>query len=204
MAYINLYVDTYSGELVSGVENFRAGLLPRFFQGDTISLRIYLLERTSTFPVIPAYAIINNALLDLKVALGPKNGTAGSTLYTQQLTWDKDAQKQYFFADLPLSTAAITTLIGTAESASAWFEIQYEQNGVPTTVLQKSVTIHAEVIESGVITVPAGLTGASVEYVNATFLKAENNGFVMVNPTTGSKIQVYLGDDGAVHFDPIA
>jgi len=203
MAQFDLYVDVLSGELVGGPANATPAALPRFVQGDTISLRIYLLQRTTTYPQGTLYSIISNANLSLKVALGPKTGTAGSTLYTQQFTWDKDAGNQYFYADLPLNTAGIASLIGSAQSASAWFEIEYTQGGFPTTVLQKDVTIHAEVIETGTITVPAGQTALSVEEANATFLKPENLGFTLTNTTTGQKMAVYLGNDGALKAELI-
>jgi hypothetical protein len=204
MAQFNLYVDTYSGELVSGIANTTVTTLPRMTQGDTISLRIYLLERTATYPLSNPYAVINNASLSLKVAIGPKTGTAGSALYTQQFTWAKDATNSYFYADLPLNTAGITTLIGAAESGIAWFEIEYTQGGYPTTALSKTLTIHAEVIETGTITVPPGQTAMTVEEADGRFLKNENTGFTLVNQTTGAKVFAYLHDDGTVHFDPIA
>lgn len=204
MAQFDLYIDTVSGTLVTGPLNPTLATMPRLTQGDTISLRIYLLARTTTYPLSSPFSVINNANLSLKVALGPKNGTAGSTLYTQQFTWAKDAANQYFYADLPLNTTAINTLIGAAESATAWFEVEYTQNGFPTTVFQQSVTVHAEVIETGSITLPAGETALSVEVANATFLKPENNGFTLVNPTTGQRMAVYLADDGSLRAELIS
>lgn len=203
MAQLDLYIDTYSRKLVSGVSNLNPGSLPGFTQGDTISLRIYLLARTTTYPQGTAYQIINNADLSLKVALGPKNGTSGSTLYTQQYTWTPDSQNQYFYANLPLNTAAIESLIGTAESARAWFEVEYTQGGLPTTVYQEEVTIQAEVIEAASLVTPAGENPISLETAKAMFIGHETTGFVLKNVATGQKVQVYLADDGEVHFDPI-
>lgn len=204
MAQFDLYVDTYSGEFVMGSANAGIAPLPRFVQGDTISLRIYLLARTPTYPISNPYSIINNATLSLKVALGPKNGTAGSTLYTQQFTWSKDATNSYFFADLPLNTAAIDLRIGTAETATAWFEIEYTQGGFPTTPVQKEVTIHAEVIETGVLTVPAGQTAMSVEEANAKFLQRKISGAIYLedinNP--GSYMAVYH-ENGALKAEVV-
>ena len=204
MAQFTLYIDTISGELVTGPLNPTLTVMPRLTQGDTISFRIYLLDRTTTYPLSSPYATINNGNLSLKVALGPKNGTAGSTLYTQQFTWSKDAANQYFYADLPLNTTAINDLIGNASSALAWFEVEYTQSGLPTTVFQKEVTINAEVIETGTITTPAGLTAMSAEEANATFLKRENSGFFLTNATTGKKMFVYLGDDDALHSELVS
>jgi len=203
MAQFDLYIDTVSGELVTGPSNSTPALLPRLTQGDTISLRNYLLARTTTFPLSNPYSIINNAALSLKAALGPKNGTAGSTLYTQQFTWSKDATNSYFFADFPLNTAAIATLLGSNPTATAWFEIEYTQGGFPTTVYQKEVTIHAEVIETGTITEPPGQTAISAEEAHATFLKRENTGFILLNEVTGRRAFVYLADDDTLHCDPI-
>jgi hypothetical protein len=203
MARLDLYIDTYARSLVAGPSNPSPFTLPPFVQGDTVSLRIYLLERNTTYPLSNPYSIISNASLSLKVALGPKTGTAGSTLYTQQFTWTQDANFQYFYADFPLNTTAIGTLIGSAESAYAWFEVEYTQNGFPTTVFQQNVIVNAEVIETGSLVTPPGETAVSLEYINATFLKKTNEGFIMTNPNTGGRVFVYLHNDGTVHFDPI-
>lgn len=169
-----------------------------------MSLRIYLLARTTTYPASTPYSIINNAALTLKVALGPKDGTAGTTLVTNQFTWAKDAANQYFFADLPLNVAAVATLIGAAERANTWFEIEYTQNSVPTTVLSKSVSIEAEVIESGSLVVPAGATAISAEECNASFLKRKISGAFYLedinNP--GSYIAVY-NENGSLKAEPV-
>lgn len=201
MAQFDLYIDTYSGTLVSGVSNSAAATLPKLVQGDTITLRIYLLARTPTYPISTPYTYINNSALSLKVALGPKNGTPGSTLYTQQFTWTKDALNQYFTADFPLNTSGINTLLGSSATATAYFEIEYTQNAYPATVYQEQVTIHAEVIETGSLTVPNGETGISAETANAVFLKTENSGFYLTNATTGKRMFCYLGDDDAFHAE---
>lgn len=201
---MDLYVDVYSGELVTGPVNGQAASLPRFVQGDTINLRIYLLERTTTFPLSNPYTIKNNGTLSLKAALGPKDGSAGSTLYASQFVWARDANSQYFYATLALNTAAIATLIGSATEAAAWFEIEYTEGGFPTTALQKSVTIQAEVIETGAVTVPAGATAMTAEEANATFLKRTISGVVIFqNDATMKQVAGYLGDDGAMHWEPV-
>lgn len=195
MAQFDLYIDTSSGELVGGLNNPSPAPLPRLVQGDTISLRIYLLARTNSYPYASPFSYVSNANLSLKVALGPKTGTPGSALYTQQFTWQKDTNNQYFLADLPLNTEAIATLLGANATANAWLEVEYTQGGYPTTVFQREVSIHAEVIETGSLAVPAGATAMTAEEANAIFLKRENTGFFLTNPNTGKKMFVYLGDD---------
>lgn len=199
-----IYVDITSGEVVTSDTNSRSVPLPKIVQGDLLLLRIYLLQRSADYPSDTPYTVFSNAGVSLSVTLGPKTGTAGSSLYAQALAVASVSPYQFWDVDLPLNTAAIATLIGSAESKTAWLEFEALQGGYPWTPFQKEVTIHAEVYETGTLAVPAGLTAASVEYVNATFLTRENTGFILTNPNTGGKVQCYLGDDGVVHWDPIA
>lgn len=204
MAQYDFYVDIISGTLVTGPSNTAAAAFPKLVQGDTISLRIYLLARTPTYPNSTPYTVIDSSSFSMKVALGPKDGTAGSTLYTQQFTWVPDAAHQYNAANLPLNTAGITSLIGSATSGSAWFEIEISQGGFPTTVFQRQVTIEAEVIETGVITVPPGATGITAEEVNGQFVKNVNTGFIIQCATDATKkVFVYVDAAGTLHMDPI-
>lgn len=200
-AKIELYIDTYSGELVSGTDNRRAATLPKFVYGDDLTFWIYQLERTTTYPDAGGYAVVNNAAHTLKMALGSK---ATGALVTQQYTWTPDAQNQYFYATLPMDTAAILALLNSTAQVQSWFEIKRIQGGRPTTILQKEVILNASVILPSSVTVPANERPLSLEYGEAAYLKAENTGCVIVNPNTGAKVQMYLGDDGVVHFDPIA
>ena len=104
---------------------------------------------------------------------------------------------------MPLNTAPIATLLGSGKTASLYFEVEYTQSAVPTTVLLQSTTIFADGIKAGSTVVPAGETALSAEVANATFLKNTNNGFTLTNPTTGHQAFVYLGDDDTLHCDPI-
>src|SRR5262245_2340011 len=109
----SLYVDplggsaTDVGSLVVSSLNSNPAALPRFVQGDTIQMRVYVLERSSTYPLLGPYSIVGNGAFSLKVAIGPKDGTASSTLLTQQFTCPPDALNQYFNVSLPLNTANI-------------------------------------------------------------------------------------------------
>ncbi len=204
MAWTTLYIDTYSGDLVVGPSNNTAAPMPRFTQGDTMALRICLLARTTTYPASNPFSVINNSALSLRVAIGPKTGTAGSTLYTQQYTWDRDSNNQFFTGTLSLNTAAIASAIGSAESVRAWFEVEMTEGGYRTTVLQKQIDIHAEVIEEAAVVTPAGATVITAEEANATFLKNENKGFVLVCPDDDSiKAYVWLDSTGALQVSPI-
>jgi hypothetical protein len=204
MAQYDLYVDTVGNALVAGPANASPADFPRLVQGDTVYFNIYLLSRTTTYPLTSPFAIINNSGLSIKVAIGPKDGTAGSTLLTQQFTWTPDSANQYFNASLPLNTANITSAIGSGQSTTSWFEIEMSQSGFPTTVLQLPVTIQAEVIDTANIVAPGVGTTITAEEINASFLKKTNQGFVLQCPTNAAvQVYVWLGADGVVHFDPM-
>ncbi len=54
------------------------------------------------------------------------------------------------------------------------------------------------------MTVPAGATALTAEEASAIFLKRLIIGaFQIRNPNTGVTLEVYVGDDGTLHSDPI-
>ncbi len=141
----------------------------------------------------------------LQVALGTRVGNE-TEYYTQQFTWaaSADLANPYWYALFPMNTDAITALIGSSSDAFAWFEVKAIIDGLPTTLLSKQVTISAAVIKEGGLIVPPGLTPLAVETANAMFLSREITGpIVLINPTTGGKIQLSVGDDGTFHADPL-
>lgn len=210
----DLYVDTYSGKSVTSELDSTPANLPRFIQGDTFNMRVYLLARTKNWPLgdnsdpankKPPYLIINNSTLTLKAALGVKDGLPASTLYTQQFSWSKDANNQYFYSTFPMNTAAIATLIGANPSANAWFELEITDAGLPWTVLQENITVQAEVIDTNTaLTVPAGQTAMGAEEARATFLSRKISGPIYLedinNP--GQYIALY-NENGSLKVDNV-
>lgn len=202
MAQVDLVIDIASGEAVTSVTDTSVGQLPRFVQGDSLNLRIYLVRAAGN---VSAPARIAVSGVTLQVALGTRVGDE-TEYYTQQFTWaaSADLANPYWSALFPMNTDAITTLIGSASDASAWFEVKAIIDGLPTTLLSKQVTINAAVIKEGGLVVPPGLTPLATETANAMFLGRTITGpIVLVNETTGKQIQLYVGDDGTFHADPL-
>jgi hypothetical protein len=172
MSQFTLNILGSVGEAVVSTDDLSVAGLPVFTQGDSIDLKIFLLQPSGS-----AAAYIPTAGITLQVALGKKPSTG--TYYTQQFTWNpsSDAGQPYFEAVLPMNTAAINTLLNNITSAGAWFEVKMIQGGLTSTVLSKLVTINAAVILPGVLVVPPGQTPLSAEVANATFL-----GRVIVGP----------------------
>jgi hypothetical protein len=204
MAQFDIFIDTNSQTVVRGFTDSTTVPLPAFVQGDTPTLRIWPLVRTVNFLGPTPYAFLGTAGLTLQVAIGDRIGNT-TVYYTQQFTWVADALAQSFSAQLPLNTAAITTLLGATSQASTWFEVKYLSGGLPTTVLDASINVQAAVIKVGAVTIPAGATAISAEEVNASCLKRTISGVVILkNDNTGKQVAMYLSDDGTVHFDPIS
>jgi hypothetical protein len=208
----DLFVDTVRGEFVRSNLDTSIVEPPRFVQGDTFGMNIYLLKpNPGNFPLAQAgqnpYLVINNAGMSCKAALGIKDGLANSTLYTWQFNWTPETDSQartYFTSTFPMNTAAIGTLIGSNENKETWFEIEITDNGLPWTVIQKKVTIQAEVIDSdSTLTVPTSETGLSIEQALQMFLqnKVKIIFFEDIN-NPGSFLAVF-NQDGTLHTDPV-
>ena len=206
MAAFDLYIDTNAGEVVTSQTNSAVVPLPTFIQGDTPTLNVWLLEKTSSFPNQPVYSVKNISALSLEVAIGEKIANS-TTIYTQQLTFTKDLNNTFFTGTLALNTDAITTVIGANPIyGNAYFEVKYlDGSGFPTTVLEKNITLNAAVLKGVTVTVPPGATALTAEYANAIFLKRLIVGAITIqNPNTGHKMSLYLGDDDTFHADPIS
>lgn len=171
MAKLDLYIDTYAQSLVIGPTNRGPFILPPFTQNDTISLRVYLLERTTSFPFNP-YTIVNNAALSLAMAIGDRSGSGDGDHIVEQFTWNRDANNSYFYADVAFNTSELATAIASNPTLNTkYLEIEYRQNSLPTTVLQQLVNINADVIKQTTQALAAGLTAQSAEDANARFAK---------------------------------
>ena len=212
MAQLDIYIDILNQAVVGGLSG-QASPLPQFYQGDTPTLRIFLLY-PSTVPFAGAfsgalapYTYVGTAGLTLLVEVGQKKGTGG-IVYTSQLVWAPSTDPNnpnYFIAQLPMNTVAIGTALGTgAVIGDAFLQVAYLQNGLQSTVLEVSCVINAGVIQNGGVVVPPGLNPVSLEYVNATFLtRLIIGGFTMVDPNTNKKFYVYVGDDKTLHCDEV-
>lgn len=198
MANLKFYVDTTSNSFIAGLTSQVAVDVARFplYFGDTISLRIYLFDRLES-PTAGAFPFVITSTTGLTLFLYLDDGTVGGTIYTQQITWSTDAANQYFYANLALNTAGLQTLLGSSTNASCWLKIGFVQNGLPTTVISKSVTVNVGLPSASVGAVPAGQTALSVETGNATYLskEMENGEPIFLKTDTGKRVALYAYDD---------
>jgi hypothetical protein len=202
MSVHNLYIDIDRSEAVRSSVDSSVVSLPQFVQGDSLQLRIWLL---SNYSQLEAYDEVPVSGITLQVALGTKVGNS-STLYTQQYTWTPSADlgQPYLSATLPMSTAEITTLLGSSATASAWFEVKMISSAVPVTILSKQVTIQAAVIKSDSTSVPAPLTPLSAEAANASYVRTIHTGSFDLYNANGKGCRIYVDEDGAFRADPLS
>lgn len=206
---LDWYVDIAGNTLVANPFGPAPFVLPPIRQGDTIPLRVYLLQRTTSypnsFPGYPAFEILNNSDLSLKVAIGTKAGNGDGDHVASQFTWSKDSANQYFYADLALNTAEMIAAFGSSPTLSRVLEIEATRDGVPFTSLQQEVTIHADVIKDAAVALQAGETALTLNYANATFAKNVGDPgqvFQLVSPN-GQWIRTLGITDEGVRIDQV-
>lgn len=208
MASLDLYIDTFSGEFVTGPTNATLFTLPNFKQGDVMPFRIWLLARTTSYPTISPFTVVNIAAISLKMAIGTKSGTGTGSHLVNQFSWNKSADNQYFYANVAFNTTELNSAIGSSESLSGkWLEIEFTQDGYPTTVLQRQVTIDADVIKGASTTLPAGQVAMTAEEANATFVKkfgGNGDSIILVSADGTKKRMLYVDNNGNLMSDLIS
>ena len=198
---LDLYIDTARRVLVAGPQNSSIVQAPTFEQGNTVTMRIRALQPTANFPAgDPPYTLIPVAGRTLQLAIGTKVGNS-QLHYVEQYVWTAgtDLIDAYWYADVAFNTDAVATAIGSSVSKTAYLEINLVE-GTPRTILSQQVTIEASVIKNDLVTVPAGLTPLSAEAARALFVAQGP----WVSPDGTKRANVYLGNDGAIHADPIS
>ena len=169
MVATSLYISLLPSVIFNGFGPNAQQVDPRsipFLFGGVCPLNIYLIEpvhqSTSTFP----FNIIPTTGLQLFFYL--TDGTIGGAQYTWLVNWATDPANQYFIGNLPMSTAALQTLLGTGKSATASMQVSYIQNGLQCPAASFPVNIGVGAPTVG-LNVPAGLTPLSAEAASATY-----------------------------------
>lgn len=200
MSQFSLYVDCDRGLAVVSDADSTAAQLPPFVLDDTLSLKIILLtgySRASTYTKVPVMGIT------IEVALGTREGVE----YATQFAWtaSADLADPYWTAVLPLNTAPLNGLLAGQPQASVTLEVKRIDAGGITTVLQQDVTVKGAVIRTDSVIPPAGQTPLSLEAANALFVPI--SGFKgkirIISPDGTQTADLYLGDDGSFHVDPV-
>lgn len=206
-ATLKLYIDTFRRILVTSPTNSQQFTLPPLFQGDIQAVQIQFLE-PDPIEGESSYTApdISNMSLNFAIGQQPTGSAGGPSPFVTQFSWTKDIPNHIFTAEVALNTAGLDAWLASASSRSdACLEVEVNEGTSRTTYLQlNSVTIKAELIESGTLSVAAGLTAISREEANATFLqKASGAGdtWTALSPNGTYRIIYGVNDDGSAKAD---
>jgi hypothetical protein len=206
-ARLKLYIDWTNKRLQQGLRNTGTFNLPTFFQGDIVPVQVYLLEPDpDSGPTSFSKIDISNIALLLAVNAAPPVGNGVDTPIITQYTWQKNTQESYFYADVAFNTAGVGTLLGASASAPAYLEIEATEGAGKTTLIQQSITIKAEIIEAGSLSVAAPATPLSLEVAMQLFaMKRMGAGetLTLVGPGNAKGVQLGANDDGSLQTDTI-
>lgn len=193
---LDLYIDTSARRFVTDLSGSKGFDLPRFTQGDVLTMRIRCLTPTGTFPLI--YAPIQTTGRTLQLAIGDRQGNH----LTEQYTWTPGGTTAdpYFAADVSLNTSAINTALTSVDTVSSLLQINLVE-GTARTVFLGSVTLEGSVIKNTALTVPAGLTPASMEAVLALLRDITCNSVTINSPDGTHSRRLWEDNDGTPHDD---
>jgi hypothetical protein len=199
-----VYIDIDQSRVVGGVRSNDPVNLPRFVQGDTLPLRIHLLQN---FDRATGYDEISTDGLTLQVALraGRFAGSASfGDIVAAQYTWTPN-EDAYFEASLSLATAGVNALLTSAKTFAATFVVQKMDDVSPATVLQQEVTVYKNLIDSeSTLPVPTP-TYLTAEAALAMFVRLidEDRAQYRLNATSGVRTKVWTDTDGTYRGDPV-
>ncbi len=196
MPRYEINIDKASGKSVISNEDKTAVSLPPFKQGDTLLLRIRIIDGDE-------YVAVTG--ITLKAGIGTRVGNS-SDHYTEQSTWTPSVgDDPYWDGTLPMNTAEVTSAIGSEEQVETWFEVKYYEDGLPVTVMDEKINVEAVVLKDGDDIVPAVPTPLSVEVADSTYLKHRVVGKIeLVCETDLTKRgYIYWGEDNEFHAEAI-
>lgn len=142
-----LFVNFQTKALQISDRNGGLFALPNFNKYETVPLEIVLVESDLTATGLPKYTRMDVSALSISVAISQSFDSAAPLAY--QPTFTKDEQLNLFSAELALNTAALNTYLGSADSKSAYFEIEVQEGTARTKVYTAIITLQNAVTQVG-------------------------------------------------------
>lgn len=146
MAQITLGINRQSRTLVNF--NGSAVTVPGLYQGNVQEFKIYVLDPPAT--INSGFSKVDMGSSGLRVSVGqtPTGTAGGPTPLALQDTWTWNATDKSFTGSLSLTSSSIDSFIGSAATATAYFEVNETASGNRITLFQTSFTLHAVVDEA--------------------------------------------------------
>lgn len=154
MGLLKLFVDVDRKALVKSATSTSGFVLPVLFQGDTIGVELTCLTANPTGGLSSPYSKVTLTGYSLRVGIGSTpTGSGTDTPAALQTSFTLNGDDTTFSGTLALNTSGINTLIGSASSVAAVFEIELTSGSEVTTIYQGAITLKADLLETGA-TVP--------------------------------------------------
>ncbi len=166
---LKLYVDTQNNKLVVSDTDASAFTLPTLYQGDVLAVELKLLEPNTSGGLSTPFNVITTSYTT-KLAIGTPDPSSSTVFTSATLTFDSGTN--VYSGNLILNntgTPSIASLLDTATSATATFEVEVSGGGNYSTEVQETVTVKADAIKTGTPMTPP-VTGYYTEtQADATF-----------------------------------
>lgn len=203
MPQVNLILDYFSGNAVVSLSDLSIAALPRFVQGDSLDIKLWILQRVPG--IAPSF--LPTANVSIFMALGNLLPDP-PTYLTNQGTWTPsgDASNPFFEATLPMNTAGINSALTAAAAsgkryATVDFGVTFYVSGAPTCAILKSVPLYKALIAPSALIVPAGQQAATLAAVEAMLLNITTNSVTIVSPDGTHRRRLWEDNDGTPHDD---
>jgi len=205
-ARLKLFIDWYSKKLVRGLNDPGPFALPSFYQGDVVPMQVYVVAPNGIY-----YSQENVGSMALKFAVSatPTGTPTTPAPFVTEFAWSKDTSdgSGFFYSEgVAFNTAELNTFLGAEASKTAYLEMEITEASTITTILQTPVTIKAEIVETGTLTVADGQTPLSLEAANQLYAgKVMGAGETIIMKSPDGSVGVILGvnNDGSLRQDPI-
>lgn len=130
-ATLNLYVNTFTKNLMQGERSAVEFYLPFFSQGDLVPMTVKFLQPSGTNPF--AFESPDIAALSMSMSV---ETAAGGVPFVSQPSWSKDTPNNRFTADVDFGTAELTTWL-TGATGSGLLKIRLGA----VTMVEKTITV---------------------------------------------------------------
>ena len=201
-AFRDLFVDwTNKGLLQSELGG--EFILPAFFKYEGIPYRVSIMTPDYS-EIPPGYSKVDIANMALRITVNSTLDDASPEAERQ--TWDKDSANNWFTGELSLNTAAIASLVGSATSVTAYFQIQVSESGGDwRTIYQTQITIKNSVTQPTTVSPDPVTVYYTKAEADGLFLTGKNRPGVQIGTVSPNGLHVrWLGvDDNGTRVDDV-
>ncbi len=200
-ANLRLFVNWYLRSLQISDTNSGIYVLPFIRKYETLPLEIVIVEPDGT--QFNRFSRVDISNLSISVAINDTYDDASPLCY--QNTFTKDETNNIFKGELALNTGAFNTYLGSADSKSAYFEIEMQEGTARSKIYTQLINVYNAVTQTAV-TVPSPLdeylTKAQQSAQFAQKIMPAGEQFTITSPG-GLYTRTFGVDDGGAPIDII-